>query len=101
MKYLSILLLFNLAICVAQKKEPLKIVSQPLPAYESQDSNNVISSIVRPSSYEPFQVVRFNKKEYSMKEGKKILDTIGKEYAFDIKFDSVSKKKILIIRKRA
>jgi hypothetical protein len=100
MKYFSILLFFNLSICLAQKSESPKMISEKLPAYESSDSRNVMRSIARSSDFDRFQVVIFNKKEYTMKEVKKILDTIGKEYTFDIKLDSVSNKKALIIKKR-
>lgn len=100
MKYFIILFVFSLTSCIAQKKESVDILDDKLSAYESRDSKNVMSSIFRSSNFERFQVVIFNKKEYSIKEAKTILDTIGKDYTFDVKLDSLSKKKILIIKKR-
>lgn len=100
MKYFIILFVFNLASCIAQEKESAEIVSVKLPAYESHGSNNVVRSIINASNFESFGVVIFNKKEYSPKEVTRILDTIGKDYTFDIKFDSISKRKILIIKTR-
>ena len=50
------------------------------------------------SKYEEFQKLLVNDIEYSFKELNKILDTISKNYTIDIKIDSISNKKLLIIK---
>ena len=57
-----------------------------------------VNSIRKPSPFDEFQTVVYNKKEYSMNDVHKILDTIGK-YTFAIKFDSTTNKKLLFITK--
>lgn len=101
MKYFLILLLFNLTACIAQQKESSEILSDKLPAYEPHNSKNEMRSMIRSSNFDSFEVVLFNKKNIPLKEAKRILDTVGKDYTFDVKLDSVSKKKILIIKKRS
>jgi hypothetical protein len=98
----SIILLILFLSCKAQDNRFSKVHSNELPAYQIEKikEKSVIMSTINSSNFEHFQKVIFNKKEYSIKEVKNILDTIGKNYTFYIKFDSISNKKLLIIKKQ-
>jgi hypothetical protein len=102
MKYFIILTLLFFISCKSQNGKSTKVLNNQLPAYHIENSSNeksVIGSIINSSNFESFQVVIFNKKEYRIKDAKKILDTLGKGYSFNVKLDSLSNRKLLIIYK--
>jgi uncharacterized lipoprotein YajG len=101
MKHLIILLTFFTISCNAQSYELIKTESIELPAYAPTSENSkVMITKIDNSKYDKYQKVVYNKKEYSMKDIQKILDTIGKDYIFDIKIDTLMNRKILFIKEK-
>lgn len=103
MKYFIILILIFFICCKSQNVKSTELLkNNQLPAYHIEnvtEEKSVVKSIINSSNFENYQVVIFNKKEYPIMDAKKILDTIGKGYTFDVKLDSISNRKLLIIKK--
>ncbi len=102
MKYFLIIVLsLNFIYCNAQKKDSLKVIAKELPAYQSVHISKNIQSISRTNSYfKSSQVIIFNNREYSIDNFKNIIDTLGDDFSFDVKFDSIDNKKKLIIKQK-
>lgn len=104
MKYLIVLIILFVISCRSQHSKTSWELNNQLPAYHinnGEEEKSVTNSILNSSKFEDSQVVIFNKKEYSIKDAKEILDTIGNGYTFDVKMDSLSNRKLLIIKKRS
>ena len=109
MKYTIVLIILFTVSCKSQHTKLLEELNNQSPAYQiklpayhinnGEVEKSVINSILNSSRFEDLQIVIFNKKEYSIKDAKKILDTIGNKYSFDLKMDSLTNRKLIIIKK--
>jgi hypothetical protein len=104
MKYSIVLLLFVFANCKSQKDQ--YVLSEKdgytLPAHHlsKSEETSLLNSIRESKSYADFQRLIVNNKEYPPRQFPAILDTLDNSYTFDLKVDSVSSDKILVITKR-
>ena len=73
-----------------------------LPAHHLNKSQeaSLLNSIRNSNSDADFQKVIINNKEYSPQQFPAILDTLDNSYTFDVKIDSVTKNKMLVITKK-
>lgn len=70
-----------------------------LPAYQSDDQNIILNNIINSSGDGDFHKLLVYGKEYPIRELKRILDTIDPGYKMQVKTDSVSNKKLLVIKR--
>lgn len=89
------LLILLMSGCKSQQQN-LKGIE--LPAYQSNNEGELIKSILNAPDYENFQKLIINDIEYPLIDFKKIMDTISKDYKLIIKNDSISNKKLIIIK---
>jgi len=89
------LLILLLSGCKSQQQN-LKGIE--LPAYQSNNDVELLRNIMNAPDYENSQKLIVNDFEYPLKDLQKILDTISKDYKLIIKNDSISNKKLLIIK---
>jgi len=104
MRYFIILLIIVALSCKAQKDKYLisKEDGYTLPAdqLEKSEENSRLKSVQHSISSNDFQKVIFENKEYSTKEFLNISHTLDSSYTFDIKIDSLTKGKILVVKKK-
>lgn len=103
MKYFIVLLIFVLSNCRSQKDqyELTEKDGYMLPAHNLSKSEeaSLLNSIRNSKSNADFQRVIVNDKEYSPQQFPAILDALDNSYTFDLKVDSVSSDKMLVITK--
>ena len=92
----NILIILTVVFFLGCKSQKQNFKGEKLPAYHTDIQT--FKSVMNSSKYEEFQKLLVNDIEYSFKELNKILDTISKNYTMDIKIDSISNKKLLIIK---
>lgn len=103
MRYLIFLLAFAFANCKSQNQYVLtEKDGYILPAHQLDKSEeaSLLNSIRNSSNNADFQNVIITNKEYSSQQFPAILDTLDNSYTFDLKIDTVSKSKILVITKK-
>ena len=81
--------------CVSTEKDTLTVYRLG----ESEEANLLTSIHIKKNNAD-FQKIMVNDKEYSPRQFLSILDTLDDSYTFDLKVDSVSKIKILVVTKR-
>jgi hypothetical protein len=104
MRYPVVLLFFVLSNCRLQKTQYALTEKDghTLPAQQLDKSEeaSLLNSIRNSKSNADFQRLIVNNKEYPPQQFPAILDTLDNSYTFDLKVDSVSSDKILVITKR-
>jgi hypothetical protein len=104
MKYCIVLMLFVFANCRSQRDQYVLTEKDgyTLPAHHlsKSEEESLFNSIRNSKSNADFQKIIINNKEYLPQQFPAILDTLGNSYIFDLKIDSMSSSKILVIKKR-
>lgn len=104
MKYYIVLMLFVFVSCRSQKNRYVLTEKDgyTLPAHQldKSEEESLLNSIRNSNDNADFQKVMINGKEYLSQQFPAILDTLDNSYTFDLKIDSVSKSKILVISKK-
>ncbi|HEY9046676.1 MAG TPA: hypothetical protein VIN08_12305 [Ohtaekwangia sp.] len=103
MKYFIILFVI-LSGCKSQKDQYTikEKEGYTLPAHQldKSEEESLLNSIRNSRTNADFQEVIINNKAYSPKEFLSIVDTLGSNYTFNVRIDSLQKSKVLVITKK-
>lgn len=94
-----ILSVFFLTFSLGCKSQKTEIRAKRLPAYESENSTQVMKNMLDSSNFNGFQKLFINNKEYRLTDFYKIMDTINvNKYYIQVEKDTVSNMKVLILK---